>query len=73
MTTEQELKILIRKLMPMMKGGWYSETVSAINKFQVQSLECFVIFFIIVDSGPPLSQKLKLKGRNSFKASFQKI
>ena len=39
----------------MMKGGCYGATVLAINKFQVQALECFVIFFIIVDSIPPIS------------------
>ena len=54
MTSDQELKILIRKLMPMMRGGCYSTTV-AINKFQVQAVECSVIFFIIVDSISPLS------------------
>ena len=48
-TKHEELKILIRKLIPIMKGGCYSATV-AINKFQVQAVECSVIFFIIVDS-----------------------
>ena len=57
MTSDQELKILIRKLMPMMRGGCYSTTV-AINKFQVQAVECFVVFFIIVDSISPLYSKV---------------
>ena len=52
-TKLEELKILIRKLIPIMKGGCYSATV-AINKFQVQAVECSVIFFIIVDSISPL-------------------
>ena len=51
-TKHEELKI--RKLIPIMKGGCYSATV-AINKFQVQAVECSVIFFIIVDSISPLS------------------
>ena len=39
-----------------MKGGCYCATV-AINKFQVQAVECSVIFLIIVDSISPLYSK----------------
>ena len=53
-TKHEELEILTRKLIPIMQGGCYSATV-AINKFQVQAVECSVIFFIIVDSISPLS------------------
>ena len=46
--------------MQMKEGGFNSATVLAINKFQVQALECFVNFLIIVDSISPLSQKLTI-------------
>ena len=45
-TSEQELKILIRKLEPFIKGIVFL----AFNKLNVLYFECFILFFIIVDS-----------------------
>ena len=61
-TKHEELEILTRKLIPIMQGGCYSATV-AINKFQVQAVECSVIFLIIVDSISPLYSKTYLRPR----------